>query len=330
MIIVAIIIMLIISAFFSGTEIAFLSADRLKIAVREQQGSKRAKILGTFFNEPSRFLGTLLVGNNIALVIFGNLMEETLAPQLQEFLPKILTGELGMLFSITLVSTITVLIFGEFIPKALFRLFATNAMILFARLHKAIQTILSPLVFLMVRTSEWLLEKIFNLKMEADEQVFTRVDMVNYMRAHSNETLDTEMFQKAIELKEIDVEDCMIPRENIKSISINASIEELTIAFMNAHVSRLIVYNGNLDNIVGYVHHLQLLTYPTSIRDMVRPNLPKFSMDMPALESMNKFIKDRVTIGYVYENGKTLGLIALEDILEQVFGDIDDEYDKPI
>lgn len=321
--------MLIISAFFSGTEIAYLSADRLKIAVKDQQGSKKAKVLVEFFNEPARFLGTLLVGNNIALVIFGNLMEETLAPQLLRYLPEILTGDLGMLFSITLVSTVTVLIFGEFIPKALFRMFATNAMFLFAHLHKAIQSVLSPLVFLMVRTSEWLLEKLFNLRMEPDEQVFTRVDMVNYMTAHSNEKLDTEMFQKAIELKEIDVEDCMIPRENIKSISIHASVEDLTAAFMNAHVSRLIVYDGNLDNIVGYVHHLQLLKYPTSIRDMVRPNLPKFSMDMPALESMNKFIQDRVTIGYVHENGKTLGLIALEDILEQVFGNIDDEYDRP-
>ena len=327
MIIVAIIIMLIISAFFSGTEIAFLSADRLKIAVREQQNSKRAKFLVGFFNKPSRFLGTLLVGNNIALVIFGNLMEEFLAPQLELYLPNILTGELGMLFSITLVSTITVLIFGEFIPKAIFRLFATQAMFLFAYIHKGIQSILYPLVIVMVRTSEWLLKKIFKLEMIPDEQVFNRLDLVNYMKAHTTETLNTEMFQKAIELKEIDVEDCMIPREKIKSIPINATIEELTEAFINAKVSRLIVYKGNIDNIIGYVHHLQLLSYPTSIQEMVRPNFPKFSMDMPALESMNKFIKNRVTIGYVQKNGKTLGLIALEDILEQVFGKIDDEYD---
>lgn len=319
--------MLLISAFFSGTEIAYLSADRLKIAVKEQRGSKKAKFIVGFFNEPSRFLGTLLVGNNIALVIFGNLMEESLAPQLKRYLPEILTGELGMLFSMTLVSTVIVLVFGEFIPKALFRLSATNAMLLFANIHKGIQSILSPLVFLMVRTSEWFLEKIFKLKMVPDEQVFTRLDLVNYMKIHSHHTVDKEMFQKAIQLNEIDVEHCMIPLEKIKSISVDASIDELTTAFINAKVSRLIIYKGTIDNILGYVHHLQLLDYPSTIREMVRPNLPKFSMDMPALESMNKFIQDRVTIGYVHENGKTLGLIALEDILEQVFGKIDDEYD---
>jgi len=327
MILVAIIIMLIISAFFSGTEIAYLSANRLKIAVQEQQGSKRGKLLVDFFNEPSRFLGTMLVGNNIALVIFGNLMEESLKPKLEAFLPEILTGELGLLFSITLISTFTVLIFGEFIPKAIFRLFATRSMFFFAHLHKYLQWILSPLVFLMVKTSEWLLQKIFKLEMTPAEQVFTRLDLVKFVKAHNSQTIDTEMIEKVIKLNQIDVKHCMIPRENIESISLQATIPELTEAFIHAKVSRLIVYNGDLDNVVGYVHHLQLLSYPDSIAEILRPNIPKFSVKMLALESMAKFIQERITIGYVYENGKTLGLIALEDILEQVFGDIEDEHD---
>ncbi len=309
-------------------EIAYLSADRLKIALKQQHGSRRGKYVVEFFNHPSRFLGTMLVGNNIALVIFGNLMEESLMPQLKAIMPSFLTGEFGLLLSITLISTLIVLLFGEFIPKALFRLFATNLLFLFTYVHYGLQWLLAPLVWLMVKASEWLLQKIFRMKITPDEQVFTRVDLVNFIERYKAQTLDTEMFEKAIALNNIGVKDCMIPRSEIKSISINANIKDLTQAFIDAKVSRLIVHNGDLDNILGYVHHLQLLSYPQSIAEILRPNIPKFTIDMPAMDTMNLFMKERITIGYVSnKNNRTLGLIALEDILEQVFGNIEDEHD---
>jgi putative hemolysin len=326
MTILIIALMLLISAFFSGTEIAYLSADRLRVALKKQQGSKRGAYIVRFFDNPSMFLGTMLIGNNITLVIFGNLMEEALVPILNNNFPLIMTGELGILLSITLVSTFIVLIFGEFMPKVIFRLFATNAMFFFAYIYLAVQFILHPLVVLMVKTSEFLLEKLLNVNIKADEQVFTRTDLMHFIRSNPTDEIDTEMFEKAMTFKQTLVKHCMVKRNEIKAINVTASVETLLNTFISTRFSKVIVYEQTLDNVIGYVHHLQLLRTPKTIRSIIF-DIPEVAPTMPVLELMNTFKKAKTSIAYVKSYGKTIGIITLEDILEEVFGEIEDEHD---
>lgn len=328
MTILIIALMLLVSAFFSGTEIAYLSADRLRVALKKQQGSKRGEYLVRFFDNPSMFLGTMLVGNNITLVIFGNLMEEALVPFLTNNFPPIMTGELGILLSITLVSTFIVLIFGEFMPKVIFRLFATNAMFLFSYILFVIQFVLHPLVVLMVKTSEFLLEKILNVNIKADEQVFSRTDLMHFIKSNpTDDDIDTEMFEKAITFKKTLVKHCMVKRNEIKAINVTASVETLINTFISTRFSKVIVYEQTLDNIIGYVHHLPLLRSPKTIRSIIF-DIPAVAPNMPVIELMNTFKKAKTSIACVKSHGKTIGIITLEDILEEVFGEIEDEHDE--
>ena len=327
MIITTIALMLILSAFFSGTEIAYISADRLRVALHKQQGSKRGKMIVAYFDNPSQFLGTMLVGNNIALVIFGNLMEKALSPALTSYLPNWLTGELGMLLSITLISTLIVLVFGEFIPKVIFRLFSTSAMMLFSYIHYAIQFILTPLVWMMVKTSEFLLEKILGVNITVDEQVFTRTDLIHFIKNNETVDINTEMFEKAISLKQTLVEQCMVKAEDIVSIDVKENIDKLLPLFTDSGYSKIIVCDNGLDQVLGYVHHLQLLHRPKDIRSILL-KIPEVSPEMPVIELMNELMREKTSIGCVKKDGKTVGIIALEDILEEVFGEIEDEHDK--
>ncbi|MGB0864297.1 MAG: hemolysin family protein [Saprospiraceae bacterium] len=327
MTILIIALMLLISAFFSGTEIAYLSADRLRVALKKEQGSKRGQYVVGFFDNPSMFLGTMLVGNNITLVIFGNLMEEALVPILSNNLPAIMTGELGILLSITLVSTLIVLILGEFMPKIIFRLFATNLMLFFTYIHLGIQIILHPLVVLMVKTSEFLLEKLLRINIKADEQVFTRTDLMHFIKSNPTDEIDTEMLEKAMSFKATLVKHCMVKRNEIKAINVTASVETLINTFTSSRFSKIIVYEQNLDKVIGYVHHLPLLRSPKTIRSIIF-DIPEIDPNTPVIELMNMFMKAKTSIACVKSYGKTIGIITLEDILEEVFGEIEDEHDE--
>ena len=326
MILLTIVGVLLLSAFFSGTEIAFVSADRLRIALRKEQGSRRAIWINRFFNDPSTFLGTMLVGNNIALVIFGNLMESALTPFLLKTSSTWLSGEFGILLSITLISTLVILLFGEFIPKILFRLFSTNALIFFTYLLVGLRYLLAPLVLLMVSTSEFLLEKILRVSIENERRIFTRLDLKSFIDETTSEELDTEMFEKAMILNQTQVKHCMIDRELITAINVKSSVENLKKNFIQSGFSKIIVFEKNLDNIIGYVHHHHLLRRPTSIRSILF-DIPSISPEMPVIDLMNEFMEAKTSIGFVQKNGKTIGIITLEDILEEVFGEIEDEHD---
>lgn len=317
--------MLVVSAFFSGSEIAYVSADRLRIALKEQQGSKRAKLVAKFFNNPSNFLGTMLVGNNIALVIFGNFMETALIPFLLGIFPSM--GEFGVLISITLLSTLVVLVMGEFIPKIFFRLYSTNLLLFFIYPLKIISVILIPFVFLMVKLSEFLLQKILGVSLEAEKQIFSRLDLQHFITENADENLDTELLENAMKLNEVTVAKCMIKRNEITAIDVNESISTLKKMFIEKGFSKILVYENDLDHIVGYVHHLQLLHQPTSIRSVLF-DIPALSKDMPVMGIMSALMAKKASVAYVQHIGKTVGIITLEDILEEVFGEINDEHDK--
>lgn len=324
-----IILFLLLSALFSGTEIAFISANKLKVELKKKKGAMRGSILADFYERPSDFMGMLLVGNNIALVVFSYLMTRELSPMI--------TGAWGieneflLLLTNTIIITIIVLIFGEFLPKTLFRLYPDEMLYLLAYPLKLIQWLLAVPAWVMTRASHGLLRLFINTPIEVAESTFTRLDLENFIndsRADSEEEIDKELFGNALNLKDTRVRDCMVPRTEIENIDVSAGVDELIELFQSTKLSRIIVTEGETDNVLGYVHHQQLLEQPVDIRSQIM-DIPFVPEVMRATELMNRFIKERISIGCVVDEfGSISGIITLEDILEEIFGEIEDEYDQ--
>lgn len=325
-----IIITLIISAIFSGTEIAYISANRFQLALKKEQGSARGVQLDKFYEQPSQFLGTMLVGNNIALVIFGMLMEEAFEEPLQQLLPAALDNDFARLLVLTLISTVIVLIFGEFIPKIMFRLYANKILYAITYPLVVIRLILSPIVLFTVKLSEALLKWILKVKAETTKHIFTRLELEDFIKTVQTkevDEIDTEMFENALNLPTVKTRNCMVKRGEIEAIDINASISELRQKFVDTRLSRIIVYNRTIDNIVGYVHHLTLLQNPTNIKDIII-SIHSLTGNPSVTDLMNRFIKTKTNIAVIKDfQYQTLGIITMEDLLEEIFGEIEDEHD---
>lgn len=320
---------LLLSGLFSGSEIAYLSANKLRVELLKNKGTRQGKIVYGFFNKPSEFLGILLVGNNIALVIFSELMAEKLDPVIQSYLP---ISNLGLLLTSTAIITIIVLIFGEFLPKSIFRLYSDKILLALAFPLKLIQVLLVLPARLITNFSNIILVRIFGAQIENDQEVFTRLDLENFIKSSnttSEEEIDTELFEKALHLREVRVRECMVPRNEIKGIDINATISELIEVYKETKHSRVLIYEDDIDNILGYTHHQQLLDTPKSTKKLCIP-LPYVPETMHVRQLMNEFIKNNISIACVVDEfGGTAGIITLEDILEEIFGEIEDEHDTP-
>lgn len=318
------IIFLVSSGFFSGIEIAFISADRLRVEVERQKGNKRGRILADFLENPSEFLGTTLVGNNIVLVILSILAGEFLL----NYADIDSITFIGTIKA-TLITTVVVLIFGEFLPKVSFQINPTGILFVFAYPLRIISWLLKPLVVIMIKSSNAIIEVVFRISTESTEQVFTRNDLDHFITSINSEDdeIDTTLFQNALYMHTVKVRDCMIPRNEIKGIEINQSLEELRDMFTESRLSRLLVYRDSLDYIEGYVHHQSLFEKSSSIKEMLW-EVPMVHEFMPAQDVMNSLIKEKLNLAWVVdERGGTAGIIALEDILEEIFGEIVDEHD---
>ncbi|MCB9285542.1 MAG: HlyC/CorC family transporter [Lewinellaceae bacterium] len=329
MLLVLILFFLLLSALFSGSEIAFLSANKLMIELKKKKGSRQSSILAKFYEKPSSFIGTMLVGNNIALVVFTALMNVPLDRLFREQLGW--TNEGLLLLLNTSVITIVVLIFGEFLPKTLFRLFSDSVLYILAYPLRVLYLILWPPAWVMTRLSHFLLVTVLRSPVEEVQDAFTRLDLENFIkstRTESNDEIDTELFEKALNLREVRVKESMVPRPEIEAIDVSATINELIEVFKTTNLSRIIVYENDIDNVLGYVHHQQLLKPIKSIRSIVM-ELSFVPETMRVRDLMNQFIKNRRNIACVVdEYGGTAGLITMEDILEEIFGEIEDEHDE--
>lgn len=324
-----IILSLLLSALFSGSEIAFLSANKLMIELKKKKGSPQSSILARFFEKPSSFLSTMLVGNNIALVVFTALMTIPLDAFFREQLG--LTSE-GLLVLInTSIITLIVLIFGEYLPKTLFRLFADSVLYIFAYPLRFLYWILSPPAWIMTRLSHFILKKVLRSPIVEIQDAFTRLDLENFIkstRTDSNDDIDTELFEKALNLREVRVKESMVPRPEIEAIDVDSTIDDLIAIFRETNLSRILVYEDDIDNVLGYVHHQQLLKPVKSIRSIVM-GVSFVPETMRVRDLMNQFIKNRLNLACVVdEYGGTAGLITMEDILEEIFGEIEDEHDE--
>ena len=326
-----IIIFLLLSALFSGSEMAFISANKLRIELKKKKGASRGKILAGFYENPADFLGTMLVGNNIALVVFTTLATIPLAKFLSTTFGWVENGPTMLLVN-TLILTIIVLIFGEFLPKTLFRLFADDVLYIFAYPLKFLQFLLIIPSWLTTKLSNWLLKLVFKTQIQKDENVFTRLDLENFIKDTRSESeekiIDKELFGKALNLKDVRVRECMVPRTEIESIDISEDLKALEQIFIETKLSRIIVIKDDIDNVLGYVHHQQMWQNPRSIESMIM-NIPFVPEVMRVIDLMNKFIKERLSIACVVDEfGGVAGIITLEDILEEIFGEIEDEHDQ--
>ncbi len=328
---------LLFSALFSGVEIAYISANKLRIELKRKQGKLYGKLLADLVKDPSRFLGTTLIGNNIAIVVYSLMMGKILKPFIIGFLMAIdesLPGEFLVLLFQALISTFIILVLGEFLPKALFRL---NPDIILQYLSYplfALNWIFKPLTYSITNISEYLLNKAFGTSLENIQPAFNKVDLEHFVRQTSGtkeeaNDIDADMFENALYLTQVKVRECMVPRTEIEAVEDNTAIPELLQKFIDTGFSKLIVYKEKIDDIQGYIHNLDLLSKPKTLKSILM-DIPVVPETMPAKELMELFKKQHKSIAWVVDEfGGTAGIVTLEDLLEEIFGEIEDEHDAP-
>ncbi len=330
----AILLALFFSALFSGTEIAFFSANKLFIKVQEDKETKAGRILAGFYKKESDFLSMLLVGNNIALVVFSALMTIPLDRFFHEYLAW--KNQLAILLVETVLITLLVLVFGEFLPKTLFRLYADKLLLFLAIPLRLVAFFLRGPALLMTWSSNFIIKNFMGKSYTETQQPFSKADLLQLILSTGSsekeeELINTEIFAKALNLHETRVRECMVPRTEIDGLDVNSSIQELIELFKKSRHSRLILYKEELDKVVGYVHHQDLLHKPDAknLKELQRPIIavPE-SLKVHTL--LNKFVKENINIAWVLdEYGGTAGIVTLEDVIEEIFGEIEDEHDKP-
>ncbi len=336
---IAIIASLVLIGFFSGIEIAFVSANKLSVELNRKQGTYSGKIWGAYSDKPTRFIGTTLVGLNIVLVVYGLLIGSMLSPVWEWFKAQLSPSFVNyvpyiQLFFETLLSTI-ILLFVEFMFKALFR--ARNNQVVSSGIITFIASffywLLSSFAAFFVSIAEWMLRHLFNVKLNEKKEVFSKFDLEHFLqqsKSHEEEDsseINKELFENALSLSEVKLGQCLIPRREIEGVNSNTTVEEVKNKFIHTQLSKLVVYENNIDNIIGYIHQLDLFKNPATVKEVLLP-IPTVPKSMSATDLMNKFSKERKSIAWVIDEfGGTAGIVTMEDILEEIFGDIRDEYD---
>ena len=329
---IQILISMAFSAFFSGMEIAFVSSNKLRFEMDRNEQSLTSRILSIFFKNPNNFISTMLVGNNIALVIYGILMAEVIEQQL---LADYIHNEFILVLIQTIISTLIILVTGEFLPKTLFKinsnftlsLFAVPAFICYIVLYP-ISKFASGLSNLILRLTGTPINK------EASYKAFTKVDLDHFIQSsiqdtENEEEINTEVkiFQNVLDFSSIKIRDCMVPRTEIIAIEDDATIDELKTLFIEKGISKILVYNDNIDNIIGYIHSSEMFREPKDWHDGIR-QLPIVPETMNANKLMKLFMQQKRSLAVVVDEfGGTSGIVALEDLVEEIFGEIEDEHD---
>jgi magnesium and cobalt exporter, CNNM family len=333
-VITGIIIALFFIAFFAGVEVAFGSANRLSIELKKKQGLSSGILLSNLLDNPSRFIGTILVGFNFFLVLFILLVSALWTPLLSRLhidTQWIVTIRLAVEI---LLSAFVVILIGEFIPKAVFKAKSDNLLSFSARtgLLGLMDSLFYPASKMFVNISSWILNIIFDVRIDKKKQPFSRTDLEHFFQQNKefndeSQELNTELFENALLLPKIKIRECLVPRKEIESIDLNTSVEDLRQKFVSTRLSKMVVFDGSIDIITGYVHQLDLFKNPATIKDILLP-IPAVPESMSATDLINKFTRERKSIAWVVDEfGGTAGIVTMEDLLEEIFGEIKDEYD---
>ncbi len=327
-----IILSLLVSAFFSGMEIAFITANKLLIELRSKQGSFSARLLSPFVNNPSRFISTTLVGNNIGLVVYGIYMGAFLTPYILQFIPVTQHNTFALLFLQTIISTALVLVTAEFIPKVLFRINPDAILNILALPFWITYYLFWPLVHLITWLAKLILNGLLRVNFNESNPVFSKVDLDQYISdsvedLDDDADVDTEIFKNALDFSSIKLRDFMTPRTELVSVDIDAATDELHQKFLETGLSKILIHQGTVDHVIGYTHQKDLFKKPHSIRSILIP-IEIAPETMPANELLNVFTKSHKSIALVVDElGVTAGIVTIEDIMEEIFGEIEDEHD---
>lgn len=320
------------SAFFSGMEIAFVSVDKLRFEMERKEGLT-SRIISYFFRNSNNFISTMLVGNNIALVIYGILMAQIIKVHL---LGDLISNDFVEVLLQTIISTLVILVTGEFLPKTLFKINPNLVLKVCAFPLIVCYVILYPISRFASGLS-YLFLRLFGMKInkDASAKAFGKVDLDYFVQssidnAEDEEELDAEVkiFQNALDFSSIKIRDCIVPRTEIVAVDLTTTLEELKSLFVESGISKIIVYDGNIDNIVGYIHSSEMFRNPADWRNNVK-EVPIVPETMAAHKLMKLFMQQKKTIAVVVDEfGGTAGIVSLEDLVEEIFGDIEDEHDN--
>jgi CBS domain containing-hemolysin-like protein len=319
------------SALFSGIEIAFVSANRLKIELDKNRGELTAKLLSNFLRQPANFIGAMLLGNNISLVIYSIVMAKFLEPLIALHLTD---NEMVVLLIQTIISTMVVLFFAEFLPKTLFRINPNKVLTLAAIPLTITYYLLLPFTYFTVGISNLIL-RMFNVDTSKSDLAFTKIDLEDFVAniqesKEEGEKVDSEIqiFKNALSFAGVKVRECMVPRTEIVALELESSIEQLQTKFIETGLSKILIYSESIDHIIGYTHSKELFKKPQSIKSILLP-LSILPEVMSANEVLKKLLKERRSVAVVVnEFGGTSGILTIEDIIEEIFGEIEDEHDK--
>ena len=320
------------SAFFSGMEIAFVSVNKMRLEMEKRDGVV-SSIISFFLRNPNNFISTMLVGNNIALVIYGILMAKIIEQQL---LGAFIANDFVKALLQTIISTLIILVTGEFLPKTLFKINPNLMLRLFALPLFICYVLLFPVSKLASGIS-FLFLRLFGVKVsdEVQAKAFSKVDLDYFIQTSLENAEETDevnpevkIFQNALDFSNIKIRDCIVPRTEVVAVDKETPLEELKNRFVESGISKIIVYEGNIDNVVGYIHSSEMFRSPKDWRSHIK-EVPIVPETMSAHKLMKLFMQQKKTIAVVVDEfGGTAGIVSLEDLVEEIFGDIEDEHDN--
>ena len=323
------ILSLFFSAFFSGVEIAFVSANKLQLELEKSKTKISSKMKSFFCRNESDFITTMLVGNNISLVIYGIAMTQILTSKLELYI----SSDSLLLLLQTLIATIIVLVTAEFLPKAIFRISPNYILNIFTIPIWLLFVALRPAAIVMFKISNFLLKYVLNQKKNDGHTTFGKNDLddllsnVKSADGHQDQSVEVEMLQNALDLSEKRVRECMVPRTEIIATDFNTPLHVVKSKFIQTKLSKILVYKNNIDNIVGYIHSFDLFKNPKNIKSILLP-LSFVPESMKAMELLNEFIENNKGVAVVVDEfGGTAGMITIEDVTEEIVGEIMDEHD---
>jgi len=330
--IIIILISLLCSAFFSGMEIAFITSNKLRLELEKKQGTFPSRITSVFTGNPGQYIATMLVGNNIALVVYGITMAVILEPQIQKFI----SSEVSVFIIQTIIATLLILITAEFLPKAIFRLKPNLILNALSVPVMAFYILLYPISKSIIGLGNFLMKYVLGTDVSQDDKksVFGKVDLDHFVKESQNDfneednlKNDIKLFQNALDFSTIKLRECMVPRPEIAAFEIDTPIVEVKQSFIETGYARILIFKDSIDNIIGYINSKDFFKNPRSIRSMLN-RIIIVPETMVAHKLLSLFIKEKKSVAVVVDEfGGTAGMVTIEDIMEEIFGEIEDEHD---